>query len=218
MTAACGRRTDAKSTCRGISMKSHALNVAACALLMSLTGCVGEKLTAFPNKLGTWVVSENEYRGPDPLTLDRRGRGPEFYPYDGQPAPPPLVSGWANTVYRGADPFPRDQRISHVYQGLVRFDLGDPLIRAQLENPEKQLYRARLVLYMTLLKNQAIEGVDILGTVEANVESEGQVRLGATARWKGDCRASTLKIETGATIYGGFFAIGPGAANGNGPR
>jgi len=69
---------------------------------------------------------------------------------------------------------------------------------------------------VTAKRIQAIEGVDIQGTVEANVESEGEVRLGATAKWKGDCRASTLKIETGATIYGGFFAIGPGATALNG--
>jgi len=145
-------------------MKKHGLNAVTCALLMSLAGCDGEKLIAFPDKLGTWVVGESEHRGPDPLTLDRTGRAPEFFPLDGRPAPPPLVAGWANTVHPGADPLPRDLRISHIYQGLLRFDLNDPLIRAQLEDPEKELYRARLVLYMTLLKNQAIEGVGLQRT------------------------------------------------------
>lgn len=58
---------------------------------------------------------------------------------------------------------------------------------------------------------RAIEGVEMLGTLEAAVESDGSVRIGPAGRWKGDCRARAIVIEPGATIVGGFFQIGEGA-------
>ena len=71
---------------------------------------------------------------------------------------------------------------------------------------------------VTAKKIHAIEGVDMMGILDANVESEGEVRIGPTGKWKGDCHAPVLKVEVGAEIMGGFFAIGPGAnvAIGNG--
>lgn len=61
---------------------------------------------------------------------------------------------------------------------------------------------------------RAIEGVEVDGTIESAVETEGAVHLGAGARWKGDCRARVLVIEPGASILGGFFSIGAGASDG----
>lgn len=63
---------------------------------------------------------------------------------------------------------------------------------------------------------QAIGGVEMLGTLEASVECEGAVRIGAGGKWKGDCTAPVLRVESGASILGGFFRIGPGAGNGEG--
>jgi DNA-directed RNA polymerase subunit RPC12/RpoP len=60
----------------------------------------------------------------------------------------------------------------------------------------------------------ASEGVEMLGILEANVQSEGAVRIGATGRWSGNCRAPALKVDAGANIMGGFFEIGPGMGNG----
>lgn len=57
-------------------------------------------------------------------------------------------------------------------------------------------------------KITAIQGVEVLGTLESAVESDGTVRLGATAKWKGDCTARAMVVEPGATISGGFFSIG----------
>lgn len=64
---------------------------------------------------------------------------------------------------------------------------------------------------ITAKKIQAIEGVEMLGTLDANVETEGEVRIGPAGKWKGDCHAPVLKLEAGAEILGGHFAIGPGA-------
>lgn len=55
---------------------------------------------------------------------------------------------------------------------------------------------------------RAIEGVEMRGTLEAAVESDGAVKIGATGVWKGDCRARAIVVEAGATILGGHFAIG----------
>lgn len=63
-------------------------------------------------------------------------------------------------------------------------------------------------------KVRAIEGIEIHGTVDAALDSEGMVTVGATGRWKGDCRAKGIVVEPGGVITGGYFEIGPGA----GPR
>lgn len=52
---------------------------------------------------------------------------------------------------------------------------------------------------------RAIEGVEMLGTLEASVESDGSVRIGAGARWKGDCTARAVIVEAGAVIVGRFM-------------
>jgi len=50
-------------------------------------------------------------------------------------------------------------------------------------------------------------GVDVAGSIEANVVSGGPVRIRAKARWKGDCRAPVLLVEPGGRIAGGYFVI-----------
>jgi hypothetical protein len=54
---------------------------------------------------------------------------------------------------------------------------------------------------------EAHQGVEVLGSLEANVVSGGPVRIGPKALWKGDCRAPSLKLELGATVRGGYFVI-----------
>ncbi len=58
---------------------------------------------------------------------------------------------------------------------------------------------------------RAIEGVEIHGTVDSALDSEGMVTVGPTGRWKGDCRAKGIVVEPGGVITGGYFQIGPGA-------
>jgi predicted RNA-binding Zn-ribbon protein involved in translation (DUF1610 family) len=52
-------------------------------------------------------------------------------------------------------------------------------------------------------------GVDMQGQMEASVRSGGPVRIGPKARWKGDCKAPSVKIEPGAKIEAGAFTIDP---------
>ena len=54
---------------------------------------------------------------------------------------------------------------------------------------------------------QALGGVEVLGRMDANVESGGPVHIAAGARWRGDCRAPTVTIDPGARIEGGCFAV-----------
>jgi len=54
---------------------------------------------------------------------------------------------------------------------------------------------------------EAQEGVEVLGVLNGNVTSAGPVVIGPKARWKGDCRAPTLKVKLGARIESGFFEI-----------
>ncbi len=53
-------------------------------------------------------------------------------------------------------------------------------------------------------------GVEVQGILEGNVTSAGPVHLGPKAKWKGDCKAPTLRVELGAQIAKGFFEIRPG--------
>jgi cytoskeletal protein CcmA (bactofilin family) len=56
---------------------------------------------------------------------------------------------------------------------------------------------------------EATEAVEVLGQLDARaVTSLGHVVIGASARWKGDCKAKVLVVQDGATIDGGFFQIG----------
>ena len=54
---------------------------------------------------------------------------------------------------------------------------------------------------------EAHGGVNVLGTMEANVLSGGPVWIGPKAVWKGDCRAPSLRVEAGGTIRSGYFVI-----------
>jgi cytoskeletal protein CcmA (bactofilin family) len=54
---------------------------------------------------------------------------------------------------------------------------------------------------------QAHGGVEVLGCLDARVESDGPVIIGPAARWKGDCHAPSLVIEPGARIEAGRFAV-----------
>jgi hypothetical protein len=54
---------------------------------------------------------------------------------------------------------------------------------------------------------EAHGGIEVEGILEANVISGGHVRIGAKARWKGDCHAPSFEIEPGGCIAGGYFVI-----------
>jgi len=54
---------------------------------------------------------------------------------------------------------------------------------------------------------EAHEGLDVRGSIQANVICGAMVRLGPTAKWRGDCNAPVIKIESGATIEGGCFTV-----------
>ncbi len=64
---------------------------------------------------------------------------------------------------------------------------------------------------------EAHDGIDVRGVMEAKAVRSGPVVIGAKAKWKGDCRASSLTIELGAVVSGGYFVIpDDGAATQNG--
>ncbi len=54
---------------------------------------------------------------------------------------------------------------------------------------------------------EAQQGVEVWGALNGNVTSGGPVVIGPKARWKGDCRAPTLRVDLGARIENGFFEI-----------
>jgi len=53
----------------------------------------------------------------------------------------------------------------------------------------------------------AFEGVEVLGTLSANVTTPAHVIIGKKAEWRGDCTSRLLVVEEGAQIKGGFFRI-----------
>ncbi|MEL7473127.1 MAG: polymer-forming cytoskeletal protein [Planctomycetota bacterium] len=55
----------------------------------------------------------------------------------------------------------------------------------------------------------AMEGLEVLGKLQADVECRGKVVIGPKAEWKGDLRASALEVAKGAVIEQGYFDIGP---------
>lgn len=67
---------------------------------------------------------------------------------------------------------------------------------------------------VTAKKIQAGQGVEMLGILQASVESGGEVRIGPTGNWTGDCCAKSLRVEPGGVIVGGFFRIGPDGGKG----
>lgn len=56
---------------------------------------------------------------------------------------------------------------------------------------------------------QAGAGVEVHGSLRADVVSLGPVVISGKARWRGDCRTPKLDVEPGAVIEGGSFDVGP---------
>lgn len=54
---------------------------------------------------------------------------------------------------------------------------------------------------------EAHAGIEVLGVLEANAITGGGVRIGPKATWKGDLAARTLRVDAGARIVGGRFAV-----------
>lgn len=54
---------------------------------------------------------------------------------------------------------------------------------------------------------EAHAGIEVLGVLEANAITGGSVRIGPKATWKGDLAARTLRVDSGARIVGGRFAV-----------
>jgi predicted RNA-binding Zn-ribbon protein involved in translation (DUF1610 family) len=54
---------------------------------------------------------------------------------------------------------------------------------------------------------EAHQGIEVNGTLHAHVVSGGPVIIGATAEWKGDCRAPSVQVRAGARVRGGFFQV-----------
>lgn len=54
---------------------------------------------------------------------------------------------------------------------------------------------------------EAHGGIDVSGTLHAKVVNGSRVRILRTANFKGDCNASSIQIESGATVEGGMFQV-----------
>ncbi len=55
---------------------------------------------------------------------------------------------------------------------------------------------------------EAHMGIEVFGVMETNETlSGGPVIIGTKAQWKGDCRAPSLTVKSGATFRGGYFII-----------
>lgn len=54
---------------------------------------------------------------------------------------------------------------------------------------------------------EAHGGVVCEGELDGSVISGALVTIGKKARWRGDCKAPSLRIEGGSTIAGGYFVI-----------
>lgn len=59
---------------------------------------------------------------------------------------------------------------------------------------------------------EAHGGIEVHGIIEGKVVSGGPIVVHEKAKWKGDCRAPTIRIAPGAKIERGFFEIGSGPA------
>ncbi len=91
-----------------------------------------------------------------------------------------------------------------------RVTLDDLLIRDRCWTSKLQTC-GRIVIHRRGLVNarviEAMEGIEIHGSVEGSVLSGGPVVLGAQARIRGDLAAPSIHIASGATIEGGMFRI-----------
>lgn len=54
---------------------------------------------------------------------------------------------------------------------------------------------------------EAHQGVEVLGALQAQVLSGGPVVVGPKAEWRGDLRAPSLEVKSGARFLGGYFVI-----------
>ncbi len=54
---------------------------------------------------------------------------------------------------------------------------------------------------------EAHGGIEVIGTLHAKSVRGSRVRITKTANWKGDCHASSVQIEPGATVEGGYFHV-----------
>lgn len=54
---------------------------------------------------------------------------------------------------------------------------------------------------------EAHGGVEVLGAMHASVLSGGPVVVGPKAEWKGDLRAPSLEVRSGAKFIGGYFVV-----------
>ncbi|MBL8764672.1 MAG: polymer-forming cytoskeletal protein [Phycisphaerae bacterium] len=62
------------------------------------------------------------------------------------------------------------------------------------------------------LRIEAADGVEVLGSIDADVTSGGPVLIGPGATWRGNLSAPAVEIRPGATILSGAFRIGAPAA------
>lgn len=70
---------------------------------------------------------------------------------------------------------------------------------------------------LTMRSVAAIEGAEIRGSIEGSVSTPSNVIIGPNARVKGNLSASSIVIEAGAVVEGGFFEIRPRAAPATNP-
>jgi len=54
---------------------------------------------------------------------------------------------------------------------------------------------------------EAHQGVEVKGVLEAKLVKSDHVVIGPKAKWKGDCRALTVRIDQGAIVHQGAFAV-----------
>lgn len=55
----------------------------------------------------------------------------------------------------------------------------------------------------------AVGGIEVHGTLDARTVVSGPVYLHSKSRFRGDLTAPTIYLETGASVDGGYFVIGP---------
>jgi hypothetical protein len=96
------------------------------------------------------------------------------------------------------------------YKGLV---LDDLTVRDSSGSVGKLTTCGNVIIMPKVrsVSRQVTAGSDVVvhGQLEASVRSGGAVRLGSTARVRGDVTAKSLCVEPGAQIESGYFRIGP---------
>lgn len=92
----------------------------------------------------------------------------------------------------------------------TRVTLEDLLIKdtcwtSRLQTCGRLLVHRKGSLVASLI--EARQGIEIQGHAEGKIISGGPVLIGARARLKGDVQATSIWVEPGATIEGGYFQI-----------